>query len=123
MLTGSSFVLQAGGQLTIGSEEGISASGATGAIQTATRSFSSDASYRYDINVPVFSNEFTVPTGTGLPAQVRADVLVSLWRPRSGATPRLGALLLVRCVAGSPSGMHGLAPGGRRPAQHTRRAA
>ena len=90
VLTGNGFVLQAGGHLTIGSEEGISASGATGAIQTAARSFSTDASYTYNINVPVFSNEFTVPTGTGLPTRVRElDVVMFVDGPAFSPRVRL----------------------------------
>lgn len=77
VLTGNSFVLQAGAELTVRSEDGLSASGATGSIQTTTRSFSDDASYRYRVDVPVFSSNFTVPTGTGLPTRVRSlDVVM-----------------------------------------------
>ncbi|WP_400192369.1 T9SS type A sorting domain-containing protein [Hymenobacter sp. B81] len=78
VVTGNAFVLQAGGQLSIGSEEGIAASGATGAVQTSTRSFSDDASYRYRINVPVFSSNFTALAGSGLPPRVRELAVLML---------------------------------------------
>ncbi|ALW84571.1 hypothetical protein AUC43_05405 [Hymenobacter sedentarius] len=60
-----SFELQAGATLRICSPEGISASGATGAIRnTGTRTFSSDAGYAYEGTTDQV-------TGSGLPAQVR----------------------------------------------------
>ena len=65
-LTGASvFTLQAGATLSICDPAGLSASGATGAVQTTgTRSFSTDASY-------VYNGTATQATGTGLPTQVR----------------------------------------------------
>ncbi len=60
-----SFTLAAGGQLAVCNSDGISASGATGAVQvTGTRSFSPDANYGYNGNGPQI-------TGSGLPSQVR----------------------------------------------------
>jgi len=60
-----SFTLAAGATLGICNAAGITASGATGAVQvTGTRSFSTDASYVYNGTAPQV-------TGTGLPAQVR----------------------------------------------------
>ena len=60
-----SFTLAAGGTLGICNAAGISASGATGAIQnTGTRSFASDASY-------VYNGTVSQVTGSGLPSQVR----------------------------------------------------
>ena len=61
-----SFVLQAGATLRICNPDGISASGATGAIQLAgSRTFSTDASY-------VYNGGDAQMTGAGLPAQVRS---------------------------------------------------
>ncbi len=60
-----SFTLAAGGTLGICNGAGIASSGATGAVQvTGTRSFSPDASYRYN-------GSTAQTTGTGLPSQVR----------------------------------------------------
>ena len=66
-ITGAgSFVLQAGATLRICNPDGITASGATGAIQlTGSRTFSIDASYVYN------GSEAQI-TGAGLPAQVRS---------------------------------------------------
>jgi uncharacterized protein (DUF2141 family) len=61
---GTSFVLAAGATLGICDEDGIAASGATGAVQTATRSFSLDAIYLYNGSVMQV-------TGPGLPGTVR----------------------------------------------------
>ena len=65
-LTGAAtFTLAAGGTLMVCDPAGISASGATGAVQTAgVRSFSNDASY-------VYNGSAAQVTGTGLPAQTR----------------------------------------------------
>ncbi len=52
-----------GGTLEIGSPNGITASGATGNIQTATRLFGTNGSYVYNGNVQQ-------TTGTGLPTEV-----------------------------------------------------
>ncbi|TGE19289.1 Ig-like domain-containing protein [Hymenobacter elongatus] len=60
-----SATLAAGGTLSTGNAAGITASGATGAIQvTGLRSFSSDASY-------VYNGTTAQVTGSGLPSQVR----------------------------------------------------
>ncbi|MFD2719080.1 beta strand repeat-containing protein [Hymenobacter monticola] len=61
---GTSFVLAAGGTLGICDPAGIAATGATGAVQTATRSFAADAIYLYNGTVAQV-------TGTGLPGTVR----------------------------------------------------
>ncbi|MBF9143267.1 fibronectin type III domain-containing protein [Hymenobacter properus] len=65
LVTGTgSFVLQAGANLVICDPAGITASGATGAIQLTPRSFSPDASYAYN-------NPGTAQvTGSGLPSRV-----------------------------------------------------
>ena len=64
-ITGTgNFVLAPGATLIICDRQGISASGATGAIRTAGRSFSPDADY-------VFNGSVTQVTGSGLPAGVR----------------------------------------------------
>ncbi|MFD2720790.1 DUF4394 domain-containing protein [Hymenobacter monticola] len=65
LVTGTgSFVLQAGANLVICDPAGITASGATGAIQLSPRSFSPDASYAYN-------NPGTAQvTGSGLPSRV-----------------------------------------------------
>lgn len=58
------FTLEAGAKLGIKSPDGISASGATGHVQTATRNFNTGADYEY--------NGITLQsTGTGLPSSVR----------------------------------------------------
>ncbi|MFD2785649.1 beta strand repeat-containing protein [Hymenobacter rubripertinctus] len=60
-----SFVLAAGGTLSICDAAGISSSGATGAVQLAgSRTFSPTATYRY-------AGTQAQTTGSGLPAQVR----------------------------------------------------
>ncbi len=66
-ITGAgSFTLSAGATLRICSAQGISSSGATGAVQvTGTRSFASDAAY-------VYAGTQAQTTGDGLPATVRA---------------------------------------------------
>ncbi|WP_375437797.1 T9SS type A sorting domain-containing protein [uncultured Hymenobacter sp.] len=60
-----SFALAAGATLSTSNAEGITTSGATGAVQTSTRSFSSNATYSY-------TGTLVQVTGTGLPSQVRA---------------------------------------------------
>ncbi|TFH34994.1 MAG: T9SS type A sorting domain-containing protein, partial [Bacteroidia bacterium] len=63
-LTGAgSFILNAGGNILIRSVNGIAASGATGNIQTASRSFNIAANYTY-------IGTASQVTGTGLPATV-----------------------------------------------------
>jgi hypothetical protein len=60
-----SFTLAAGGTFNICSAQGISSSGASGAVQTTgPRAFSPDASYVYNGTTPQ-------STGSGLPSQVR----------------------------------------------------
>ncbi|MBX7247352.1 MAG: YHYH protein [Candidatus Sumerlaeaceae bacterium] len=67
MITGSGyFSAEAGSTLEIENSDGIVASGASGQIQTTTRSFSSQASYVY--------SGTTQATGSGLPTTV-ADLL------------------------------------------------
>lgn len=65
VLTGAgSFMLEIGGDLIIGSQDGITSSGAAGNIQTTVRMFSTAANYTYNgISSQV--------TGTGLPAVVK----------------------------------------------------
>ncbi len=60
-----SFALGAGGELRICAADGISSSGAAGAVQLSPRSFSADASY-------VYNGVVAQTTGSGLPAQVRS---------------------------------------------------
>lgn len=57
------FTLQSGGTLSIGSADGISSSGATGNIRTATRTFSTGANY-------VYNGDAAQITGSGLPSTV-----------------------------------------------------
>jgi len=57
------FTVSAGGTLGIGSTVGISSSGATGNIQTTTRSFNTGANYTYNGS----SNQIT---GSGLPSSI-----------------------------------------------------
>jgi hypothetical protein len=71
-----SFVLQAGGHLRICDAQGITSSGATGAVQlTGTRTYSPDAIYAYN-------GSTAQVTGAGLPSQVRALIV----RNASGLT-------------------------------------
>ena len=66
LMGAGSFTLAAGATLAICDDNGITASGSTGAVQVSgTRSFSTDASYLYNGNAGVQS------TGNGLPATVR----------------------------------------------------
>ncbi len=58
-----SFVLSAAGTLGIGSTSGISASGATGNIQTTARTFPSTANY-------IYNGAANQSTGSGLPATI-----------------------------------------------------
>ncbi|WP_210514000.1 T9SS type A sorting domain-containing protein [Hymenobacter terricola] len=61
-----SFVLQAGATLRVCNPDGLTATGATGAVQlTGSRSYSTDASY-------VYNGSEAQTTGAGLPAQVRS---------------------------------------------------
>ncbi len=68
-ITGNgAFVLAAGATLRICSLQGITQSGPTGQVQTATRSFAADATYIYD----GLGANGAQATGNGLPATVRA---------------------------------------------------
>ncbi|MES2388565.1 MAG: T9SS type A sorting domain-containing protein [Bacteroidota bacterium] len=64
ILGDGSFTLMAGGYLQICSPSGIAQSGATGAVQTATRIFSDDANY-------IYNGSASQVTGSGLPAKAR----------------------------------------------------
>ncbi|MFZ4621639.1 MAG: T9SS type A sorting domain-containing protein [Bacteroidota bacterium] len=67
LVTGNgTFTLASGGTLKLASVDGISASGATGNIQTATRNFNTGANYTYN------STSVNAVTGSGLPATVNA---------------------------------------------------
>ncbi len=63
VVVGDTFKLEAKAKLYIGSEEGISESGATGNVQTQNRFFSKDAHYFY-------YGDLAQITGTGIPTQV-----------------------------------------------------
>jgi trimeric autotransporter adhesin len=73
------FTLNSGGSLGIGSIGGIASSGATGNVQTTTRSFSTGGNYTYN-------GSASQATGNGLPASVN-----SLTITNSGGTVTLGA--------------------------------
>jgi hypothetical protein len=62
ILSGSGTFHSLGGTLQISNAAGISASGATGCIQTTTRTFGTSASYFYNTGASI--------TGTGLPATI-----------------------------------------------------
>jgi hypothetical protein len=64
VISGPTFTLSSGGSLGIGSADGITSSGATGNIQTATRNFDVGANYIYN------GTAGSQVTGTGLPATV-----------------------------------------------------
>ena len=89
-ITGSgSFVMQAGSTLRICNPDGISATGATGAIQlTGTRTYSPDASYAYNGGEAQF-------TGAGLPSQVRSLTVNNA----AGLTVNNGGIRVAQTVA------------------------
>lgn len=66
VLTGNSFTLSAGGTLEIRSTAGITSSGATGNIQTTTRTYSTTANYIYS---GIAGSQVS---GNGLPASVNS---------------------------------------------------
>jgi hypothetical protein len=63
VITGAAFTLGSGGTLGIGSPDGITSSGASGNIQTTTRTFSTDDNY-------VYNGTAAQSQGSGLPATV-----------------------------------------------------
>ena len=63
VITGTAFTLNSGSTLNIGSTGGIAASGATGNIQTTTRTFNTAANY-------VYSGSSSQVLGSGLPSTV-----------------------------------------------------
>lgn len=65
-----SFNVNSGGKITIGSSEGIAASGNTGNIQTSTRNFNSGGIYEYN-------GSSAQVTGTGLPASVSEGLIIN----------------------------------------------
>jgi len=77
--SGSMFELQSNGLLKIGSPDGISASGATGNIQTCIRRFNSGGRYEY--------NGFTPQTsGNGLPTTISGSLRVNKFGPSNDLT-------------------------------------
>lgn len=74
-----SFSLNTGATLNIGSAGGISASGASGNIQTAIRSFSAGATY-------IYSSASAQLTGDGLPANITGSVIANNANVVSGLT-------------------------------------
>lgn len=79
----AAFVLAAGGGLMTAHAEGISLTGATGAIQvTGKRSFSSGADYAY-------TSSSSQITGSGLPATVRKLIIDN----KAGGLPGTGVML------------------------------
>ena len=78
-----SFVLNSGGALGIGSTGGIALSGATGNVQTTTRSFNTGGIYIYNGSV-------SQAAGSGLPATVSALIVTN-----TGGTVSLGATVSV----------------------------
>jgi hypothetical protein len=77
------FTLSSGGSLGIGSVGGIASSGATGNVQTTTRSFSTGGNY-------VYNGSASQVTGSGLPATVS-----NLTVTNSGGTVSLGTTVSV----------------------------
>ena len=87
-----SFALGTGGELQICAADGISSSGASGAVQVAgTRSFAPEASY-------VYNNRAAQTTGTGLPATVRSLTV------NNGAALTLSQAVAVQQLARLQSG-------------------
>ncbi|MBK9054940.1 MAG: hypothetical protein IPL78_29780 [Chloroflexi bacterium] len=64
------FSLASGGTLGIGSADGVASSGATGNIQTNTRTFNAGGNYVY--NGTVNQN-----TGTGFPNNLTGDLIIN----------------------------------------------
>jgi hypothetical protein len=79
VLGAGSFVLNGGATLSIGSTTGISLSGATGNIQTTTRTFNTAANY-------VYTSSAAQVTGNGLPAGITATVTDNNTNTVSGLT-------------------------------------
>ncbi|RZK52057.1 MAG: hypothetical protein EOO59_14175, partial [Hymenobacter sp.] len=71
VVTGEGFQLADGATLSLSHPAGLAAAGATGGVQTATRSFSSEASYVYRPAQPGSQ------TGAGLPTRVRGLSVLS----------------------------------------------
>ncbi len=92
-ITGTgTFTVQAGGNLTIGNQAGITTSGGIGAVQvTGGRSFSNDANYIYQWN-----NGGTGVTGSALPNTVRRLRLLTSSTPSAASTLNLSNFLSVR---------------------------
>lgn len=63
-ITGTTFTLTDGAKIKIDSPDGISSSGATGHVQTTTRTFGTGADYEY-------AGSSTQYTGSGLPTTIR----------------------------------------------------
>lgn len=84
-----SFILSSGATLSTANAAGIQSSGATGSVQTNSRSFSSTANY-------VYNGSTTQVTGTGLPANVNnLTINNSSGVTLSGSTQVNGNLSLV----------------------------
>ena len=84
-----SFVMQPGSTLRICSPDGISATGATGAIQlTGTRTFASDANF-------VYNGLEAQTTGAGLPSQVRSLTVSNA----AGLTVNNGGIRIAQTLA------------------------
>lgn len=98
------FELQSGGSISIGSPQGISSSGATGNIQTTSRSFSTGANYTYN-------GDSAQITGSGLPATVNN---LTINNPNgvelTGNVKSEGTLFLTNGVLTIPSGLSLNAP-------------
>ncbi len=66
---GSSFEVQSGGSVKIGSADGITTSGATGNVQTCFRTYNSAANYEYNGTV-------VQATGNGLPSSLTGNLKI-----------------------------------------------
>lgn len=94
VLTGNQFTMAAGSTLGIGEAAGITTSGATGSIQTTSRTFAADASYIYGSVATAPAQSFT---GNGLPGTVRKLSVAAY--AQSGAIFTLSTLFLSQPVS------------------------
>ena len=69
VISGGTFTLASGATLTVGSADGIASTGATGNIQTTTRTFNAAANY-------IYAGSAAQITGTALPSNVTGSLTI-----------------------------------------------
>ena len=113
-ISGSSFTLATGGSLHIGSTEGIASYGATGAVQSTTRTFSTGGNYVYDgtsgaqnsgNGLPSTVHDLTVSNPSGVTLNVATSVSGTLALVSGSFTIGGNRLTLANAVAGTPSNL------------------